>query len=169
MAETVQERVIRVFAEFKKVPTDEITMDTTFEELGFDSLDGLNLIFELEEEFDLTVPDDKVADMKGVRQAVEGIEMLLEAKAQGIDVNAVAAQEFEAKQAEFKAKKEADAKTEAKPAEKAKPAKTGDAPAKTAAKKASKTPKEAKPKATKAKEAKPKETKPKTTKKKPSA
>ncbi|MET0754258.1 MAG: phosphopantetheine-binding protein [Pyrinomonadaceae bacterium] len=169
MAETVQERVIRVFAEFKKVPTDEITMDTTFEELGFDSLDGLNLIFELEEEFDLTVPDDKVADMKGVRQAVEGIEMLLEAKAQGIDVNAVAAQEFEAKQAEFKAKKEADAKTETKPAEDAKPAKTVAAAetkpkkAKPAAKakKADDAPKEAK--------AKPKETKPKATKKKPSA
>lgn len=169
MAETVQERVIRVFAEFKKVPTDEITMDTTFEELGFDSLDGLNLIFELEEEFDLTVPDDKVADMKGVRQAVEGIEMLLEAKAQGIDVNAVAAQEFEAKQAEFKAKKEADAKKENKPAEEAKPAKTDDAAetkpkkAKPAAKakKADAAPKEAK--------AKPKETKPKVTKKKPSA
>lgn len=118
MAETVAERVIRVFAEFKKVPTDEITMDTTFEELGFDSLDGLNLVFELEEEFDLTIPDDKVADMKGVRQAVEGIEMLLEAKAQGIDINAADAKNFEVQQAEFKAKKAAEA------------AKTGDAPAK---------------------------------------
>src|SRR6185436_1733973 len=106
MAETVAERVIRVFAEFKKVPTDEITMDTTFEELGFDSLDGLNLVFELEEEFDLTVPDDKVQEMKGVRQAVEGIEMLLAAQEQGTDVNAVAAEEFAAKQAEFRKKKE---------------------------------------------------------------
>jgi acyl carrier protein len=113
MAETVEQRVIRVFAEFKKVPTEEITMDTTFEELGFDSLDGLNLVFELEEEFDLTVPDDKVADMKGVRQAVEGIEMLLEAKEKGIDVNAVAAEEFAAKQAEFRKAKaeEPDEKT----------------------------------------------------------
>jgi acyl carrier protein len=111
MAETVEQRVIRVFAEFKKVPTDEITMDTTFEELGFDSLDGLNLIFELEEEFDMTIPDDKVADMKGVRQAVEGIEMLLAAQAQGIDVNAVAAEEFAAKQAEFR-KAKAEEKTE---------------------------------------------------------
>lgn len=173
MAETVQERVIRVFAEFKKVPTDEITMDTTFEELGFDSLDGLNLVFELEEEFDLTVPDDKVADMRGVRQAVEGIEMLLEAKARGIDVNAVAAKEFEEKQAQFRAKKEAEtAKTDdAKPApepkkEKAKPAaKTKKADA------APKAAKETKAKETKAKakETKPKETKAKTTKKKPSA
>ena len=116
MAETVAERVIRVFAEFKKVPTDEITMDTTFEELGFDSLDGLNLVFELEEEFDMTIPDDKVADMKGVRQAVEGIEMLLAAREAGIDVNAVAAEEFAAKQAEFRKAKTKE-KAEEKPAE----------------------------------------------------
>jgi len=106
---TVEERVIRVFADFKKVPPEEITMDTTFEELGFDSLDGLNLVFELEEEFDMTIPDDRVADMKGVRQAVEGIEALLEAKAKGIDVNAQAIEEFQRQQSESKAKKTADA------------------------------------------------------------
>src|SRR5688572_10841121 len=96
---SVEERVIRVFADFKKVPVEEITMDTTFDELGFDSLDGLNLVFELEEEFDLTIPDDRVADMKGVRQAVEGIEGLLDAKEKGIDVNAAAIDEFKNKQA----------------------------------------------------------------------
>ena len=92
---TVAERVIRVFADFKKVPPEEITVDTTFDELGFDSLDGLNLVFELEEEFDLTIPDDRVATMKGVRQAVEGIEALLEAKEKGVDVNAAAIDEFQ--------------------------------------------------------------------------
>ena len=144
MAETVAERVIRVFAEFKKVPTDEITMDTTFEELGFDSLDGLNLVFELEEEFDLTVPDDKVADMKGVRQAVEGIEMLLEAKARGIDINAADAKNFEAQQAAFRAQKAKDAPA----ADKAKPA-TETKPADAAPAKAKAKPKTAKPAAAK--------------------
>ncbi len=100
---SVAERVIRVFADFKKVPPEEITIDTTFDELGFDSLDGLNLVFELEEEFDLTIPDDRVADMKGVRQAVEGIEALLEAKAKGVDVNANAIEEFKNQQASAKA------------------------------------------------------------------
>ncbi|HNQ16199.1 MAG TPA: acyl carrier protein [Pyrinomonadaceae bacterium] len=80
MNATVEETVRRIFADFKKVPIEEITPDTTFEELGFDSLDGLNLVFELEEEFDLMVPDDKVAEMKSVRQVVEGIEQLLAAK-----------------------------------------------------------------------------------------
>ena len=96
--QSVAERVIKVFADFKKVPVEEITMDTTFEELGLDSLDGLNLVFELEEEFDMTIPDNRVADMKGVRQAVEGIEAILDAKAQGIDVNAEALEEFKKQQ-----------------------------------------------------------------------
>lgn len=75
---SVAERVIKVFAAFKKVEPSEIKMETTFEELGLDSLDGLNLIFELEEEFDLMVPDDKVQSMKSVAEAVEGIQWLLD-------------------------------------------------------------------------------------------
>ena len=75
--ETVEQRVIRVFATFKKVPVEDIRMDTTFEELGLDSLDGLNLIFELEEEFDIVVPDDKVQSMKSVSEVVTGIEAIL--------------------------------------------------------------------------------------------
>lgn len=77
MNQEIAERVIRVFSEFKKVSPEEIKLDTTFEELGFDSLDGLNLIFELEEEFNVTVPDDKVQSMKSVREVVEGIRQLL--------------------------------------------------------------------------------------------
>ncbi len=98
MNETVEERVIRVFADFKKVSPDQISVDTTFEELGFDSLDGLNLVFELEEEFELMIPDDTVSEMKSVRQAVDGINNLLEAKEQGIDVNAAAVEKFKAQQ-----------------------------------------------------------------------
>ena len=77
---SVAERVIRVFADFKKVSPEDIKMDTTFDELGFDSLDGLNLIFELEEEFDLVIPDDKVQSMKSVSEVVSGIETLLAEK-----------------------------------------------------------------------------------------
>ena len=77
---SISEKVIRVFAEFKKVPVEDIKPNTTFEELGFDSLDGLNLIFELEEEFDLVIPDDKVQSMRSVSQVIEGMESLLAAK-----------------------------------------------------------------------------------------
>ena len=64
----------------------------------FDSLDGLNLVFELEEEFELMIPDDTVSEMKSVRQAVDGINKLLEAKEKGIDLNAAAVEKFKAEQ-----------------------------------------------------------------------
>lgn len=75
---TVEERVMKVFADFKKISPDEIKPDTTFEEMGLDSLDGLNLIFELEEEFDITVPDDKVQEMKSIKEVVEGVQYLID-------------------------------------------------------------------------------------------
>ena len=77
---TVREKIIHVFSEFKKVPAEDIKDETTFEELGFDSLDGLNLIFELEEEFDLMIPDDKAQSMKSVGQVIEGVETMLAEK-----------------------------------------------------------------------------------------
>jgi acyl carrier protein len=78
MDEAILQRVIKVFAEFKKMSPADITPDTTFEQLGLDSLDGLNLVFELEEEFNLMIPDDKVKEMKSVREVTEGIEYLQE-------------------------------------------------------------------------------------------
>jgi acyl carrier protein len=114
---TVEERVIKVFAEFKKISPDTIKRETTFEEMGLDSLDGLNLIFELEEEFDLTVPDDKVQEMKSVGEVIEGIEYLI---ANPYDASA-AAQEMMDK--EIAARKSA---AEAKGAET--PAETAETP-----------------------------------------
>lgn len=79
--ETISERVRRVFADFKKVEPSTIKPETTFDDLGFDSLDGLNLIFELEEEFDIQIPDDDVQSMRSVSEAISGITKLIEAKA----------------------------------------------------------------------------------------
>lgn len=83
---SVAERVIRVFSEFKKLPREDIKMDTTFGELGLDSLDGLNLIFELEEEFNVMIPDEKVETMKSVKEVVEGIQWLLDRPEEQPDV-----------------------------------------------------------------------------------
>lgn len=119
MAEgTVEERVIKVFAEFKKISPDEIKPDSTFEELGLDSLDGLNLIFELEEEFDITVPDDKVQEMKSIKEVVEGVQYLID---NPYDASAEAQKmmerEIEARKASAVAKEAAAEETADAPAE----------------------------------------------------
>lgn len=76
VAETA-ERTIAVIAKFKNKPVEELTLETTLKELEMDSLDGLNLVFELEEEFDILIPDDKALTMKTIGEMVEGIELLL--------------------------------------------------------------------------------------------
>ena len=81
-ADTAQ-RVIAVIAKFKKIPEDQITTETSLKDLELDSLDGLNLVFELEEEFDIFIPDDKALTLQNVGEMVTGIDMLLAEKANG--------------------------------------------------------------------------------------
>lgn len=81
MAEMTSQRVRRVIAETQKIPLDHVTAESTFEELRIDSLDGLNILFALEEEFGVDVPDDEGRRFRSVGEIVQGIEQLLARKA----------------------------------------------------------------------------------------
>ena len=73
-------RVIQVIAKTQHLPPESISIDQTFAELKFDSLDGMNILFAIENEFDISIPDDQAVKIKSVREMVEGIEKLLAAK-----------------------------------------------------------------------------------------
>jgi len=73
-------RVIQVIAETQHLQPESITIDQTFAELKFDSLDGMNILFAIENEFDISIPDDQAVQIKSVREMVEGIEKLVAAK-----------------------------------------------------------------------------------------
>jgi acyl carrier protein len=77
MSVTIAERVQRVIAETQKLPAERVGEASTFKELGIDSLDGLNILFALEEEFSVEIPDDAGKDFTSVRDVVAGIERLL--------------------------------------------------------------------------------------------
>ena len=85
MSQETAKRTIATVAKFKEIPEDQITVETNLEEMGLDSLDALNLVFELEEEFDIMIPDDKAFEMKTIGEMVEGIDTLLEMKEKGED------------------------------------------------------------------------------------
>jgi acyl carrier protein len=78
--ETVAQRVICVIAMNKKMPQEELSPASRFEDLKMDSLDALNMIFALEEEFDIDIPNEEAAKMKSVEEAIHGVEELLKAK-----------------------------------------------------------------------------------------
>jgi acyl carrier protein len=72
---TVSERVIDIVATQLGVSKDQITLETNFvNDLGADSLDQVELVMELEEEFDINIPDDAAEKIQTVGQAIEHIE-----------------------------------------------------------------------------------------------
>jgi acyl carrier protein len=75
-------RVFAVIAKTQRIPIESISLESTFEELKIDSLDGINIVFELENTFNVTIPDEGVQNMHTVRETVEGIRKLIEQKNQ---------------------------------------------------------------------------------------
>jgi len=82
MSEDLIARVTSVIARAQKIPPETVTIDKSFEELKIDSLDGINILFALEGEFDVDIPDDAARNIRTIREMVEGIEKLLAVKAQ---------------------------------------------------------------------------------------
>ena len=65
------------------MPIEKISIDSSFQELGIDSMDAVNILFGLESEFDISIPDEETKEIRTVRQMAEGVEKLLAAKPAG--------------------------------------------------------------------------------------
>ena len=72
---SVEERVIDIVAEQLGADKEKITSETHFvNDLGADSLDTVELVMELEEEFDISIPDDAAEKIQTIGEAVKHIE-----------------------------------------------------------------------------------------------
>jgi acyl carrier protein len=77
MPNDLTQRVISVIAATQRIPAEKISPDSTFEELGLDSLDSVNILFALEEKFNVSIPDEAAREIRSVRQVIDGIAALL--------------------------------------------------------------------------------------------
>ena len=68
------ETLKNIIAEVLQVDPDEISMDTTFDDLGGDSLDLYQIILEVQDKLSVEVDEEKVAAIKTVAEAVELIQ-----------------------------------------------------------------------------------------------
>lgn len=69
------EQIKKILAEQFSLSEDDITMETSFaEDIGADSLDLVELVMALEQEFDLEIDDDEVEKIKTVGDAVRYIK-----------------------------------------------------------------------------------------------
>jgi acyl carrier protein len=87
MSDPLTQRVLGCIAATQRISPEKVTIDRSFQELGIDSMDGINILFALENEFDITIPDEQAKQIQSIRQMVEGIQKLVAekppAKAQG--------------------------------------------------------------------------------------
>ena len=73
--ENIQERVKNIIVEQLGIEADQVKPEAQFvNDLGADSLDTVELIMALEEEFDIEIPDDKAEKIKTVGEAISYIE-----------------------------------------------------------------------------------------------
>ena len=80
--EEILEKVREIVSEQMGVDKGEIKMETSFvNDLNADSLDTVELVMELEDEFDMSIPDEEAEKLQTVGAAVEFIEKHIEAKA----------------------------------------------------------------------------------------
>ncbi len=73
MSEIVFEKIATLLSTKKGVNKELISIDSSFEELGLDSLDSIELIADMEEEFNVTIPNTELQEIKTIRNAVDGL------------------------------------------------------------------------------------------------
>ena len=92
MSEELTQRVLKVIATSKRIPLEQVAIDSEFQQLNIDSMDAVEILFALENEFDINIPDEDVREVRNVRQMVEGVARLVAAKAAAGSADAAAGQ-----------------------------------------------------------------------------
>jgi acyl carrier protein len=75
-AEDIAEIITSFIATLKELPPESVTVASTFDELHMDSLDKINLSFEVEERFKISIPDDALNSLRTVGDVVAGVRRI---------------------------------------------------------------------------------------------
>ncbi len=76
----IEQKVIEIIEREQHLEPGTVKPTSTFAELGIDSLDGVNILFALEEEFKVDVPDVVAQNMKSVAQVVDSLTRVIEGR-----------------------------------------------------------------------------------------
>ncbi len=71
---SVESKVKTIIADQLEVAIEKLSLETTFEDIDADSLDIVELVMALEEEFDLEISDQEIENIKSVGDVVKHIE-----------------------------------------------------------------------------------------------
>ena len=76
----VAQTILEMVAKSKQLDPAILTPATTFDELQIDSLDKINLSFEVEEHFGIAIPDDSLNSLRTIGDVIAGVHRLLALK-----------------------------------------------------------------------------------------
>ena len=79
MKEGIEKSAISAISRQKGIDPATVTLDSTLADLGISSLDAITIMYDMEEEFDIEIPNEKLDQLQTVRDMVEGIASLIEA------------------------------------------------------------------------------------------
>ncbi|MFO1506100.1 MAG: acyl carrier protein [Lysobacterales bacterium] len=78
---SIEDTVLDIIARETRVPRERITLDSTLKDLDVQSLDAVQVIFEIEDHYKIELPDrDPNFDVESVRGLVQAVEKLIAAK-----------------------------------------------------------------------------------------
>ncbi|MFO7586765.1 MAG: acyl carrier protein [Gemmatimonadota bacterium] len=77
----ISDKVRSVIARSVEIEEDGITPERTFDELGIDSLDAVEIMFGLEEEFDIEISDEQARSVRTVGEVIELLRAQLAGRA----------------------------------------------------------------------------------------
>jgi acyl carrier protein len=76
----IEEKVIEIIMREQHLAPGAVKPDSSFAELGIDSLDGVNILFALEQEFKIDIPDSIAQNMRSVSQVVDALTRVIEGR-----------------------------------------------------------------------------------------
>lgn len=75
----IEQKLIEIVRKEKEIPEDVLKPETPLAEAGIDSLDALTILFGIEEEFHISIPDDRARSMTTFGDIIDAVEAQLAA------------------------------------------------------------------------------------------
>ena len=76
--DAVDAKILEVIAKAQRLPPECVTPEKTFQELNIDSLDSINIVFELEEEFRISISEEQARSITKVSDVIHGVKLLVQ-------------------------------------------------------------------------------------------
>ena len=81
MKEAVEQTLKESIARQKMIAVEDISLDSSLEELDISSLDAISLVFDIEDQYGVEVPNEELKKLRTVGDIVEGVNQLLTTQA----------------------------------------------------------------------------------------